>query len=311
MTTKNIIIQFSVLTILLALAPAQLFAKTLPAGFSKDQIWFSKDPFFVGDNITVNTFVYNSTAYRMSGSILLKDGTTTIDKRTFILEGGGSSQTIAFPWVVTPGTHNFVALIEKDEFTQGTSSLASSTITSTETSKVKRFADYDKNANGVGDSTEPPPPVPVKFSKSTTSTSTINISLPADPIADVKQRISDEAPTPVSSVALPVISTIENVRLSQGGKAGKSLDRIESIIAAQSGTTSDAVKLEHGGRSSAGWSMLKDGLSSGQVVRSPLDYIKLLFALVLHFFTNNPYAFYILLLLIIYKLASLVIGLFR
>lgn len=283
------------------------FARTLPAGFSKDQIWFSKDPFFVGDNITVNTFVYNSSAYRMSGTMTLKDSTSTIDKRTFIVEGGGSFQAIVFPWVVTPGSHNFSALIERDEFTQGTSSIASSSITLTETAKVRRFADYDKNGNGVGDSTEPPPPPPTPPQKISSSTS---MSMPQNPVQAVTDQIVDSAPLPVSSVALPVISTIENVRLAQTGKAGKNLNGAIEHIAAGKGTTTAALKAANGGAVNAGWSLMKEGVTSGQVVRSPFDYFKLFIALVIHFFVSNPYVFYVVLLLLIYKIIRVLISLF-
>lgn len=298
-----------ILPLVFFLAPAELFAKTLPAGFSKDLLWFSQDPFFVGDNITISTFVYNSSGYRMQGTMVLKDGTTTIDKRTFIVEGNGGYQLLSFPWVVTPGSHSFFATIERDEFTSATSSLASSTPSVTETSKVKRFADYDRNMNRVGDNTEPPPPQAKTVPVATSATSSI-LTLSQNPARDLSIAINNEAPAPVSSVAIPVISTIENIRLSQGAKAGNNLDVAEKRISSGYATTSLA-DTAHLTKAGAGWSMMKDGLSNGLVIRSPLDYLKLLFALLLHFFTTNPYAFYALLVLVIYKLVSLVIGLFR
>lgn len=292
------------------LIPAELIAKTLPAGFSKDLIWFSQDPFFVGDNITINTFVYNSSAYRMQGTMVLKDGTTTIDKRTFIVESNGGTQLLSFPWIVTPGNHSFYAAIERDEFISATSSQASSTPSVTETSKVKRYADYDRNLNRVGDSTEPPPPQ-IKIAATATTATSSRVTLSPDPIRDLSVAINNEAPTPVSSVALPVISTIENIRISQATKAGKNLDDAKNKVATvRSSTTLETTSSEKI-RTSEGWSMMQDGLSSGQVIRSPLDYLKLLFALLLHFFTTNPYAFYAVLALVLYKLISLVIGLFR
>jgi hypothetical protein len=292
------------------ISPAELFAKTLPAGFSKDLLWFSQDPFFVGDNITISTFVYNSSAYRMQGTMVLKDGTTTIDKRTFIVDGYGGSQLLSFPWVVTPGSHSFYATIERDEFTSATSSLASSSPSVTETTRVKRFADYDRNMNRVGDSTEPPPP-PLKTVPVATSATSSSLALSQDPIRDLSVAISNEAPTPVSSVAIPVISTIENIRLSQGVKAVKNLDVAEKRVLSGYATTTALDSAPHRTRAGEGWSMIKEGLSNGLVIRSPLDYLKLLFALLLHFFTTNPYVFYAFLILLIYKLVSLVIGMFR
>lgn len=286
---------------LAAALPQQVFARTLPAGFSKDQIWFSKDPFFAGDNILISTLIYNSSEYRMEGSVILKDGTSTVQKRTFAIEKG-DAQVINFPWLATSGTHNFSALIERNEFITGTSSLTASPITTSETAKVRRFADYDLNNNGVGDSTEPTPAKKLPTSSP--------LTLPVNPIKTVEQTIVDKTPEPVASVAIPVIGGVESLRMDQAGKSAKNLDYAEGAITARLGVTTQALQKDKGGRSAAGWSLVKDGVVSGKVFRTPFDYIKLFLALVTHFITTNPYIFYILLTLVFYKLIRLAIGLF-
>lgn len=302
MNLLKYLIILSIISLLAFIYPGVALARIVPAGFSKDQLWFSKDPFFVGDNITISTLVYNSSNYRMQGVMNLKNGTTTLDKRSFIIEGGGNSQVIAFPWVVTSGTHYFEVHIENSEFTQGTNTLASSTVAAVDTAKVKRFADYDKNYNGVGDSTEPiidPVPVSIK--------STSSLQLPANPVNTVKQEIEDTAPTPVSSIALPVIGTIESLRQGQAAKAEHRIKNIEEIISSHAVATSTDGNRE---MKSHGWTTIFDGLSNGQVVRSPIEYLQLLLALVLHSLVGNPYVFYILLLILLYKLSRITIGLF-
>lgn len=297
---KKILISFSILCFLGIIFPEQALARTFSAGFSKDQLWFSKDPFFAGDSIVISTLIYNSSLYRMEGSVILKDGTTTVEKRTFIIEKG-ASQVVDFPWVATSGNHNFSALIERNQFISGTSSVSASSIATSETAKVKRFADFDINKNGIGDSTEP---TPVK--KATTSVFVV----PTNPVKTIEQKIVDEAPTPVSSVAIPVIGVLESVRVDQAGKSSKNLDTAEGQIAAHLGTTTESLRIQNGGRSGAGWSLMKSGITDGQIFHSPFDYVKLFLALLTHLLTSNPYVFYVLLLLVSYKLIRLTIGLF-
>lgn len=244
----------------------------------------------------------------MEGIVTLKDGTSTLDKRTFTIQRGGNSQVVSFPWIVTAGNHNFSAIILNDVFTNGTSSITSVSIPATETPKVKRFADYDKNANGVGDSTEPPPSrVIVELKK--IATSTLLPSLPPDPISAVEQTITNEVPTPVAALALPVVGSVESFRVAQGTKASKNLNSIEARIASQKATTT-ALPIGNETHTSLGWGMLKDGVTNGAVWKTPFDYVRLLIALTGHFFTVNVYAFYILLLLILYQVVRTLIRIF-
>ena len=294
---------------LITLFPTPLLAGSVPAGFSKDQIWFSKDPFFVGDSIFINTLIYNSSPYQFEGIVTLKDATTTIDKRTFTVQGGGSSQVISFPWIVTAGKHDFSALIVSDVFTSGTSSITSASIPATETTKVKRFADYDKNTNGVGDSTEPPPPVrPVAQTKLTPTI--LTNPLPDNPISLVEYTISNDAPAPVAALALPVVGSVESFRVDQGTKASKNLTNIETRIASQNATTTNALLSSARTHASLGWSMLKNSATEGGLWKTPFDYLKLFIALIGHFFTVNVYAFYVLFLLILYQIVRTLIRIF-
>ena len=338
---KKINISYFINTIFVVglLFPFAVSATSIPAGVLKDQIWFSKDPFFVGDTITIFTFVFNSSDYRLSGTMVLTDGTTTIDKKTFTVLPSGGSQVVLFPWTVTKGQHNFTAKISENQLDKVSGGVVDSPISTVQTVSVKRFADLDTDHDGIGNlidtdddgdglsdieekrlGTDPlnpdtdgdgipdgkdphplskevlpplPPPAPI---------------LPTNPIKTLEQSISTNAPEPVSNTALPVLGFVEDVRVSQAKAANKSVAHAALRVASNS-----AVEKNEGTAASlptSAWGVFTDGITSGNAAKTPFDHVKLFLALVWQFFTTNMYAFYALLLLVIYKVVRLVFQLF-
>ena len=285
--------------IFLAVMPGLAFARTIHAGLPSEQLWFSKDPFFAGDTITIFTLVFNSSNYRLSGTMTLKDGTSTLDTKPFVVDAGGGSQVVTFPLLVTKGNHSFSALITQDQLRQSSTLQTDAFITATQTPKVVRYADDDKNQNGIGDSLEPPPPPPSKSiaqSATTAPASTVPTS------KDVRREegiILANVPTPIVNAAVPVLGAIEDFRVTEAVKALRNLALIE-------GELHTSISKAKG----SGWELLGSGITSGEVAKSPFEHVKLFIALILRFFTANPYAFYVVLLFVLYKLARLIISLF-
>ncbi len=283
------------------LLPATGEARVVHAGLPSEQIWFSKDPFFAGDTITIFTLVFNSSNYRLSGTMTLRDGTGTLDAKPFVVDASGGSQVVTFPWLVTKGNHTFSAIISQDALSQNGTMLTDALITATRTPKISRFADDDKNQNGIGDSLEPPPPAPSPAKQATTSlvaTSALTVPTSKDIRAE-EGAILANAPTPIVSAAVPILGAIEDFRVTEAVKALRNLVQLESTMS-HGTTTADT----------SGWKILGTGMTSGEVVKSPFDHLKLFIALILRFFTENPYAFYAVLLLLLYKLVRMITRLF-
>ncbi len=316
--------------------PLAASASAIPAGVLKDQIWFSKDPFFAGDTITIFTFVFNSSDYRLSGTMVLTDGTTTVDKKTFTVLPSGGSQVVSFPWTVTRGQHNFSAKISENQLDKVSGGVVDTPISTIQTVSVKRFADLDTDHDGIGNLIDtdddgdglsdveekrlgtdplnpdtdgdgipdgkdlhpkvkevlppPPPPLPI---------------IPVNPIKTLEQSIIDNAPLPVSSTAIPVIGFMEDIRVSQAKAANKSVVKTALNIASAQKNESDSATTP-----TSAWGVFTHGIRSGEAAKSPFDHVKLFLALVWQFFTTNIYAFYALLLLVIYKVFRLVFQLF-
>lgn len=290
-------LSFLALCLLAVIVPLGASARTLHAGLPSDQLWFSKDPFFTGDTITIFTLVFNSSNYRLAGTMTLRDGTTTLDAKPFVVDASGGSQIVTFPWLVTHGNHSFSAIITQDELSESSRVIADTFISATRTPTVVRFADDDKNNNGIGDSTEPPSP-PLAASTIATNTSS---SLPTSgEVRKEEKALLDKLPTPIVSTAVPILGAVEDFRVSEAIKALRNLSAIENTIGNNSSTSPKV----------SGWKKLGEGITSGEVAKSPFDHFKLFIALILHFFTANPYAFYILLAFVLYKVIRFVITLF-
>lgn len=326
----NFTVRFVLLALFIAFLPAPLFAATAPAGVPKDALWFSKDPFFVGDTITIFTVVYNSTNYRLSGTMELRDGTTTISKKDFIVDTLGASQIVSFPWAVTAGNHLFSVIITQDELRREGGSLLTDPLAETKTTGAKRFADLDTDHDNIGntvdtdddgdgltdvqekksktdplnpdtdgdgivDGKDPHPLTKDNLEASTSSPASSATSPKSGPINFVEEKIKTTLPEPIVSKAVPILGSIEDFRTSQAGAADESVNGLIDTIRADPSTT---VLPEN---KDARWPVLGEGITHGDAVKSPFTYAKLFFALVWDFVTSSPYVFYILILLVIFK----------
>lgn len=333
------IIRFAITLLFIALFPAApLFAATAPAGVPKDALWFSKEPFFAGETITVFTVVYNSTDYRLSGTMELRDGTTTISKKDFIVDTLGASQIVSFPLAVTAGNHLFTVVITQNELRKEGGAVLTDSLAETKTSGTKRYADLDTDHDAIGnivdtdddgdglsdveekklktdplnsdtdgdgipDNKDLHPLTKDKIEVATTSPS-LATSPKSDPVSIVQEKIKTTLPEPIVSRAVPVLGSIEDFRTKEAGAAD---ERVNGLIK-KIQTTTGAPSLD--ANTDGGWSILGGGISSGDAATSPFAYVKLFFALVLHFVTSSVYVFYILILLVIFKLVRLLFRFF-
>lgn len=300
-------------------APLSLFAATFPAGVPKDALWFSKDPFFAGDTITIFTMVYNSTDYTLSGMMELRDGTTTISKKNFVVDKSGASQVVSFPYEVTPGNHAFVAVITEDELRKEGSAPLDETLTETKTTAMKRFADLDTDHDGIpniGDTDKDGDGIPDgkdahPLVKDNIESVVTKATPKENPITAIEEKIKTSVPEPIASRAVPILGSIEGFRVDQAAKAATRVDgaRDEVILLGNVGTGTQMI-LTKVAKVPAGWAMLGEGVVRGDVVKTPFAYVKLFFALVFHFVTSSVIVFYLFILFILFKLVRLTLRFF-
>lgn len=327
---------FSIFLFCLLLTPTLVQAETVPAGVADRALWFSKEPFFEGEGITIYTLLFNSGTNQLSGTLTLSDGTTTIAAKTFTVVGGGASSVVAFPWKVTGGSHVFSAAITSKEFLTTTLAQTNDTVSTPKTGEVKRFADLDTDADGLGNKTDTdddndgladleekkngtnplaadtdgdgiidkldPHPLVKEVTKKILEPET---AIAAEP-ATLPTAVADKLPEPVLNTAIPVIGAIESYRLKQETAGEASLQKTIGELASHA-TSSVAYANP---AKPTGWEVFKEGALSEDVMRTPFQYVKLLFQILWQSILGNTYIFYLLLLFLAYSIARFIWGIF-
>ncbi len=319
--------------------PTTLFAEELPAGVPPGALWFSKEPFFAGETISIFTVVYNSTNFTLSGTAALKDGTTTISKKEFIVPGGGAVNTIVFPWQVTPGNHSFSVLITQNELrASGGEVQSGATIVATKTAPIKRFADRDTDADGIGNAidtdddgdglsdqaeaklhtdrlnpdtdgdgmNDATDKRPLAFDKTEISVATTTKIIVGSREA-LEEKIKTAIPTPILSKAVPVLGHIEDFRIGEAKRGAASVDTAREAVMANetASSTSNSNK-----QTAGGWTLLAKGVEEGEIFTTPFTYVKLFTAQLYYSLTSSPYIFYPFILLVIFLSLRSILRLF-
>lgn len=305
-----------------ALLPATLCAQELSAGVPVGALWFSKEPLFVGENVSVFTLVYNSANYTLSGTIALLDGTTTLSLKEFSVSAGGAAEVIAFPLMVTAGDYSFSAVITQNEFKGEGGEVQSGTIVSLKTAPVKRFVDHDTDGDGIGNMTDSDDDGdripddsderPLVFDKKVEHKEVLSIATTTQAIAEragaFEAKIHTAIPEPFLSKAVPIFGFVEDFRVTQAKRGAESIDdaRERIIVSSQSASTTP----ETGMMTKDGWGVLAHGVKEGGVFTTPFEYVKLFFAILYYTLTSSPYVFYPFILIVVYQVIRAVLRLF-
>ncbi len=303
--------------------PFMAIAATMPAGLPSDLLWFSKDPFTVGDHLTISTVVFNSTEYQFTGTLELNDGTTTIGTKTFSVGAGGGAEIISFPWVATGGAHSFSVAITENELA-GAGGQVNATLLTKKTFNIKRLAKNLPVVRVVETATTSPEVAQAAEGKI------------AGKISGIEEAIQQKIPAPVTEVATPIVGAIEDFRKEQAINTATriastlreiALNEATSTVSTESvvlgvattspkkkntqvATTTATSTREAPSNISGGWSTVGGGILHGGVIKSPFQYLALLFFLVVNFFTTNAYAFYIFFAVLIFWFIRWVIRFF-
>ena len=302
--------------------PGVLFAATIPAGVANEALWFSKDPFFAGEQVVIHTLLYNSSTFPVNGTLLLHDGTTTIADKSFALSGGGASLIVSFPWTVTRGAHDFYVEITSFEFAPNEQFSTTSAPAKSRTEKVVRIADLDTDGDGVGNTIDIDDDGDMLSDKEEVKlgTNPLTPDSDGDGIGDARDthplekeavplKVEDDSSLPsvfidklpesVRETTVPIIGAIEGYRLQAAKDGAEVVDRVMNDFALPqaSTTASSSPSLAH-----TAWEIFREGAVSRDVIHSPLGYTKLFFALLWQFIPSHTYAFYLLILFLCYVL---------
>lgn len=112
------------------------------AGFVQSNIWYSKDPFYVGDKIRIYTVIFNGSAYDLTGAVEFLDNGVSLGKTNFSLSGSGRAQDLWIDWKASGGSHTITARLV-NVIADGPNGKQSVLLPSAETGKSERVVDLD------------------------------------------------------------------------------------------------------------------------------------------------------------------------
>jgi len=142
---KSVIILVLIFTMLPILTHGQS-----NAGFLSDNVWYSKDPFFVGDKIRVYSGIFNSSSSDIQGLVEFYKDSEPLGQAEFLVEGGGNLVRVWTDWEAQKGEYIFSAKITKAHIA-GKQDEALSALVGSQTTTSQRFVDTDIDGDGIGD----------------------------------------------------------------------------------------------------------------------------------------------------------------
>jgi hypothetical protein len=295
---------FIVIIIISSIFPSLVFARVQPAGIPHEALWFSQDPFVLGDKITISTLLYNSSPNRLRGTLVLYDGTTTIGSKPFLLQGGGASTIVTYPWTATAGAHAFHAEITAKQFFAAGNVEVADSIETPQTTVVDRVV-------------LAPPVIPPPEAKKVIASNEIkNPVAPLHSLLLLAASALPEAgtesllPDPTRGTTLPVVSQLEDFRKVTLRDEERALRRSNDVIGTTQSTTKSTSTGSTDTARSEGWSTLRQGVASRDVVRTPFAYAALFFHLVSESILAHPDVFYCVLIVSFVVFIRIVWGIF-
>jgi len=140
---------FFICTLALLGAFGYAHAATQPhVGFAPESVWFSKDPFFAGDDITLFTFVINCREEKIEGTVSFLNNKETIAEAPFSLQGGCDAKVVRANWQVPEGEHAISAEISRAIIAESGEDML---LVRSSLSAITRVAKVDTDGDGVPD----------------------------------------------------------------------------------------------------------------------------------------------------------------
>ncbi|MEX0917322.1 MAG: hypothetical protein WDZ90_02270 [Candidatus Paceibacterota bacterium] len=131
-----------------------LFAETLEnVGFAPSNIWYSKEPFFAGDDVRIYTVLYNSSDKDIKGEIVFYDNGAEIDRSTFSI-AQGRVQDVWINWRALEGVHEVTAQLESTRATLPDGSEVEVSLAQNTTGKSERVIEPDTDKDGIPNSAD-------------------------------------------------------------------------------------------------------------------------------------------------------------
>lgn len=125
--------------------------RQISAGFLSDNIWYSHDPFFAGENVRIYSAVFNSSSLDIAGRIEFYDNADFIGDAEFNVEAGGNLVRVWVDWQAKEGKHIIVASINEARITTPGYENEQLDLNNIKMQESIRQIDIDTDGDDIGD----------------------------------------------------------------------------------------------------------------------------------------------------------------
>ncbi|MDP3093457.1 MAG: hypothetical protein Q8N16_01715 [bacterium] len=128
------------------------FSQTLNAGFASS-LWYSKDPFFVGERIRIYTAFQNHSGYDLTGKISFFDEQNLIGETDFTAVNNSLVEKWV-DWQASFGDHSFTVKLSDVKKSEPGKAAESVSLSLQVSLPDRKFVDYDSDQDGLSDEQE-------------------------------------------------------------------------------------------------------------------------------------------------------------
>ena len=266
----------SIISLFLLLMPLSFYAAgTLDnVGFVQKNIWYSQDPFFEGDTITIYTVVFNSGSDTVTGVVEFYDKTVILGKQNFTVEPG-TFKNLSVDWNVLAGDHVISAQIVDSEVLLPGGEKESTLLELNKTEEDKRFVPktiVEEDGNTLNDEV-------------------------AERIEDVQDFIKDKTPDVVEEKVSKITSGIEEWREKTGDTLKEKVEEVKQKLEEIKKVEEEEGQIGEEVSEKPSFTKAVEGRSK---LQTPFTYAKLWFLKLLSFIFAHKLLFYGLTILLIF-----------
>ncbi len=147
---KNGIKSFLVVIVITLMWPSFILAVSgKNAGIIPNNIWYSSDSFFAGDNIRIYSIIFNNSDYELSGVVEFNDNNKIICNKNFLVSPNDIAK-IWCDWSAQYGQQKVGIKIIKTKAVDSSGKEQEIVLSNFQTNSLDRFVDIDTDHDGVG-----------------------------------------------------------------------------------------------------------------------------------------------------------------
>lgn len=273
-------------------APLFALGAVSQAGFPTRTLWFSKDPFFAGDQVLIFSAITKSGPDGLSGTVEFFDGSISIGKTNFAIATDEGAKGVSLSWKAAAGSHSISAqFVEAYTIRSGVKTALTLLPNEARTETITTIVDTDTNKNGIADTVDQAN----KIKEATQLASTTSAGFMGT-VTNLESKASEYIPAAVTEKAAGVTAFLESAR-----------EGLSSAVQNEQAHAHDRIAVIKAHTEVPGGA----GMDTYDVAEKPFRYVELFALWVVAFIAQHPIIYYVIIAYIVYRIIRGVVRMVR